>query len=103
MVEPKKPLAVRSMAMRCVLPPGELTLNLNADLAEEMLASTVITRLKPLLPPVPGKVTSGLDERQMRIERVRDLCIAYQCFETMTYPFHREETLEPRPHRRRRP
>lgn len=74
-------------------PTWRIDLNLNADLSEEIARFYGYNEIEATLPEIPGEVLSGLNERQMRISRVRDLCTAYQCFETMTYPFNREETL----------
>lgn len=75
-------------------PTWRIDLHLNADLTEEVARFYGYNEIEATLPTIPGEIISGLNERQMRIERVRDLCTAYQCFETMTYPFNREETLE---------
>lgn len=78
-----------------VRPPSwRIDLNLNADLAEEIARFYGYNEIEATLPTIPGEVLSGLNERQIRKERVRDLCTAYQCYETMTHPFNREETLQ---------
>lgn len=75
-------------------PTWRIDLNLNVDLTEEIARFYGYNEIEATLPTLSGEVTSGLNERQIRLARVRDLCTAYDCYETMTYPFNRDETLE---------